>query len=424
MFPLPYPCYPRTKVERGFKYIYVLSAAALLWAMIQTMVDFFVRLENTFVDFAHNDNVELPPGMYEILKNCSAVRTVYLSGMGATSTMDVSTLEFSFLIITYVCIGIFIAFGMLLGTDALTKVMYAFNMRAIRIRGVTIRFNWIQPFWLFIYSVFVLSLIGASHAPRVWIQEYVDVCAERLLQMDEDRYMELEVDSRSVFGVDFTLMFVTIIVNVVIYFIAMFVSMYHGFKKENALLAKYDSPWDLKENICLGIPDKAYLHKWVQLRKQLGELLLDRRKGEELPEELVEEIQALELAVFLPSTCLDLVDLYVPGEHGEKRRRPSRVGVGIPPPKNNYLGSDWQNTNAEGEIGEEGYGLEDDGLFGEEGQEMLDGGENVNIEIGDGQDGDRHHHRRHGRKKRKKRKSHRNAEDLEEGDAMGIEEDV
>ena len=291
MFVYNHPQSPRTRREKLFKWLYFSSLLFNGAAFIITICEFLSKMTATYDNFADRRQLTLHPSLLVVLEGCERRGQVVINGKVADSILSSETFEYAFLAMTALAFGIFISHGLLMATDFTTKMLFAYNIRNIRVRGVLLRMNWIQPFWLLLYTVFVIAFIAASSSSRQYVQDYVEYCVEQTLIVNRTQFVELEVTSDVIFATDFTLITIATSINLGIYCLASFHNLYYSLTAVSARLAQYEYPWERG----IGRPNRFLLMQWCTQRKRLGETLLAGS---------TDNVEALEGEVFLPSLYL------------------------------------------------------------------------------------------------------------------------
>ena len=281
MFVLTEPVYPRRKVEKWFKQLYNLGLVLNFSAFVITITSFVVRLSSTYKDFFGNTEFTLAPGLATMLNGCPATPATFKQNhVTATSSLDTVSSPFVFLTTTNLILGIIVVHGLLIVFDFLAKLLFTLNVRHLRVRGLHFPLHTTLVLGAIACSILVITLIAASESTRDFVQNYVEVCAQRYQLANQDEFVNTENDTEVVFGTSFVLILVAVCINLFAYICAAFTYMSDASRGEAATLVREQYPWE-KGLLCK--PDKPILKAWSRWRRAQEQAVKDGQPRDQNP---------------------------------------------------------------------------------------------------------------------------------------------
>lgn len=269
------PTYPRTSLEKIFKQIHSLTNGLLYMAMIITIVDFYVRVDNTFVNYWGGGGIAMASDMEAILSNCSFDWVLDIT----TTNVDVHISYDSALIVGVITaafiVGVLILTFILVLIDSAMKAMFLINVRYMRFRGVLFPLQTVLVSTAFVMSVGVIGAIAASDGSLRFMNRYVEKCSseynERLIAnnytaMSGNAFIEAELDSATVFGTNLYIILATAAFNLLGYIVAIVTRIAVNLSKTEGRLLAARMPYLKRGLLC--VPDKLLLREYGIQRKQ------------------------------------------------------------------------------------------------------------------------------------------------------------
>eukprot|EP00759_Apiculatamorpha_spiralis_P050980 PhF_6_TR5076/c0_g1_i1/m.7111 len=268
------PIYPRTKLEKFFRYLYDATTILMFAAFIIGLMIYLNRLPTTFENYWTSDTVVTFKDVVTILENCTFSKAYTIGMKSVQHKITTDTYPMILLSNSMTIFSVYVLMGFVILMSAFNKYLYQWNIRFFRFKGLVLRttsIGIVMELGLHLTTILVIVF----SVPQVnYVRDYLNHCTELYLK----KYPTAEIGMHTVFdNPSYTALLVALAINLSMYFIALLYLIADGVRHYNSLYFK--RKYDYTKGF-FGLPDKLKMAtRMYDMKRIFAALQEEERSG-------------------------------------------------------------------------------------------------------------------------------------------------